>query len=428
MLTPSIPPPRSCDTFVYVQAPSSQGPGTLFGKNSDRPAEENHEVIRIPRQRHEGNDVVKCTFMSVPQASETLECILSRPTWLWGCEMGANEAGVVGGNEAIHTLLADELVDSDGTPTKSLLGMDILRLALERGTSAKHAMEVAIHFLETYGQGGPCSQDDTDWTYENSFLFADAKEAYVLETAGKSHWIWEFIGAGKHRNISNGISIRENWGGVSKDIQDICKENGWWDSESKFDWKRAVGTGGSVEGLEYCGGREAAGLRYMRGMKTESDAMQSPPSPRWWVEQMANTLRDEVGGICFRDRYGFCSTGSQISWLPTDGKIASHFFTGASDPLCGTPYKMFRWSDPMPESGEEEEEVHDHGTNELWDLWRKRALSRTSVNKSLGDPLSKMEADGLSLLESASITDTKKQSTFAEKVQKEIELLQNASS
>jgi len=47
--------------------------------------------------------------------------------------MGANSAGVVGGNEAIHTLLSDELIssDDDGTPTKSLLGMDLLRLALE---------------------------------------------------------------------------------------------------------------------------------------------------------------------------------------------------------------------------------------------------------------------------------------------------------
>ena len=50
-----------------------------------------------------------------------------KPAWIWGCEMGANEAGVVGGNEAIHTLLSDELTKRDGTPIKSLLGMDLLR-------------------------------------------------------------------------------------------------------------------------------------------------------------------------------------------------------------------------------------------------------------------------------------------------------------
>ena len=53
---------------------------------------------------------------------------------LWGCEMGANKAGAVGGNEAIESLLSDDLLSSqDGTPIKSLPGMDILRFALERG-------------------------------------------------------------------------------------------------------------------------------------------------------------------------------------------------------------------------------------------------------------------------------------------------------
>ena len=148
--------------------------------------------------------------------------------------MGANESGVVGGNEAIHTVLSDELISADGSPTKSLLGMDLLRLALERGTSAKQAMEVCTALLEEYGQGGPCCQTDTNWTYENSFLFADADEAYVLETAGRKHWAWERVEPGGYRNISNGVSIRSNWGAVSKDIRSICKENGWWDGSSDF--------------------------------------------------------------------------------------------------------------------------------------------------------------------------------------------------
>ena len=185
-----------------------------------------------------------------------------------------------------------------------------------------------------------------------------------------------------------------------------------------------------MQGLETCGGREAAGLGFMKRMKTKSDDMQSPPSPRWWVEQMANTLRDEDGGICFRNRYGFCSTGSQISWLrksqheDSNVEVASHFFTGASDPLCGTPYKLFRFSDPMPNINNKEE-GNDHGTNKLWDLWRTRALSRTTLNKSLGNQLSNMEDDNLALLESISSTGTQKQSTFAEMVNREIELLEN---
>merc|ERR1712071_106845 len=105
-----------------------------------------------------------------------------------------------------------------------------------------------------------------------------------------------------------------------------------------------------------------------------------------------------MGGICFRDRHGFCSTGSQISWLPTTvgegngGHAASyHFYTGASDPLL-TPYKLFTFDN--------EDGCCDQGTNKLWNLWRSRALSRTTVKASLANELSSIEEEGLSIVSS----------------------------
>ena len=188
-----------------------------------------------------------------------------------------------------------------------------------------------------------------------------------------------------------------------------------------------------MEGLESCGGREAAGFAHLKAMKANSDTMQHIQSPRWWIEQMADILRDEDSGICFRDRYGFCSTGSQISWLPTVpdqgdrcGKVDSHFFTGASDPLAGTPYKLFMFSDPMTNNGKEET-ICDRDTRRLWDLWRSRALNRATVKAPLRDALSNMEEEGLSLLESDGNAGSGGQSAFAAMVQMEIELLENCS-
>ena len=320
--------------------------------------------------------------------------------------------------------------------------MDLLRLSLERGTTAKHAMEICIHFLETYGQGGPCCQEDTDWTYENSFLFADANEGYVLETAGIKHWAWERIEAGEFRNISNGISIRSNWGAVSKDILSTCTENGWWDGKSKFDWKCALSAGGRAHSNLKAVGREAAGLAHLQAMKEKSDAMQSALStqlsPRWWVEQMAGALRDEDSGLCFRDVLGgFCSTGSQISWLPslcipTSG---AHFFTGAPDPLCGTPYKLFTFSDP-PTHDVKEDIENNYKTKELWDLWRQRSLNHVkrharkgleSEEQLMRETLSKMEDDSMRLLECDDATSLKQSAPFETIVQKEIELLESFS-
>lgn len=54
------------------------------------------------------------------------------------------------------------------------------------------AVDVIAGLLETHGQGGACSENDPDLRYDNSFLVADATEAWVLETAGR-YWVAEQI-------------------------------------------------------------------------------------------------------------------------------------------------------------------------------------------------------------------------------------------
>lgn len=54
------------------------------------------------------------------QVPSTHSVVLSKPVWMWGAEMGANDAGVVIGNEAVWTREPD-----DGPP--ALLGMDLVR-------------------------------------------------------------------------------------------------------------------------------------------------------------------------------------------------------------------------------------------------------------------------------------------------------------
>ena len=105
--------------------------------------------------------------------------------------------GVVIGNEAVWNRLSDS--DHDLQPR--LLGMDLLRLGLERGASARSAVDTITSLLDQYGQGGQCSDIVPDFSYHNSFLIADKHEAWVLETANKL-WVAEKVESG-HRNISN---------------------------------------------------------------------------------------------------------------------------------------------------------------------------------------------------------------------------------
>ena len=105
--------------------------------------------------------------------------------------------------------------------------MDLLRLALERGATAADAVRICSELLEEHGQGGACAEGDADWSYENSFLFADHHEAYVLETAGVRHWACERIPPGGCRNISNGLSIRAGEHiSTSAGLEALCQQRG----------------------------------------------------------------------------------------------------------------------------------------------------------------------------------------------------------
>ena len=182
-----------CDTLVSITPD-----GVLFAKNSDRDPNEAQVPRWYPAADHDsapGN--VACTWISIPQVEHTHAVLLSQPWWMWGAEMGTNEHDVVIGNEAVFT--------NQPLGDPALLGMDLVRLALERAATAHDAVGVIVELLERHGQGGPCSHEKPGFSYHNSFLVADPSGAIVLETAG-TQWAVEPV-VGRGRSISNGLTI-----------------------------------------------------------------------------------------------------------------------------------------------------------------------------------------------------------------------------
>ena len=66
--------------------------------------------------------IFQCTYIEIAAVEETYACVLSKPAWIWGAEMGANEHGVCIGNEAVWSKL-----NSEDDLVKRLLGMDLVR-------------------------------------------------------------------------------------------------------------------------------------------------------------------------------------------------------------------------------------------------------------------------------------------------------------
>ena len=196
-----------CDTFVYIPKKDTQG-NIIFGKNSDREPNEAQGIVRIPAQTHKERKL-KCTYIEIPQVTETFEVLLSKPFWMWGAEMGANEYGLVIGNEAVFTKV------KINKRKATLSGMDLIRLALERTKNADEALDLITRLIAEYGQDANGGYKNKLF-YHNSFIIADKNKAWVLETAGK-FWVAQRVKG--FRSISNRLTIGEEFDLSSPDIE-----------------------------------------------------------------------------------------------------------------------------------------------------------------------------------------------------------------
>lgn len=365
-----------CDTFVALPNATKDG-SVIFGKNSDREPNEAHELVLIPHAIHASGTEVACTYVSIPQMRETNAVLLSKPFWIWGAEMGANEHGVVIGNEAVFTK-----VPYDKDP--GLIGMDFLRLALERASDADEALEEIITLLEIYGQGGNCGFTHP-FFYHNSFLIADTKSAWVLETAGK-HWAAEKVR--DVRSISNVITIGSSWDRASEELVSHALEQGWCRDEEDFEFGRCYS---DYLYTELGAGRYRA-CRTKDLLQSQLGEIDVPFAMRVLRDHGESSQADWQPGsgllgaeVCMHASFGPVrnsqTTGSMVAHLTNTGD--THWLTGTAAP-CTSIFKPI-WIDSGPaDLGPAPTGTYDSAT--LW--WRHENLHR----EVLRDYASRIEA------------------------------------
>ena len=217
----------SCDTMVALGNSTESG-HVIFAKNSDRPVTEAQPLVVYPAADHGAGETVQCTYLTIPQAPHTYRVLGSKPYWIWGFEHGMNERGVAIGNEAVWAREPEE-------KENSLLGMDLLRLGLERGGTAYEALHVITGLLEQYGQGGNAAVG-MEHRYHNAFLIADEREAWVLDTCGR-RWVARRVK--DVAGISNCYSTETEWDEDSGDVKEHAYEMGWISRDVPFNFAKA---------------------------------------------------------------------------------------------------------------------------------------------------------------------------------------------
>lgn len=324
-----------CDTLVRVHPDR-----VLFAKNSDRDPNEAQLLDWQPRRDHAPGESLRCTWISIPQAPRTHAVLLSRPFWMWGAEIGANEHGVAIGNEAVFTR-------QPYAPT-GLTGMDLLRLGLERGATAGEAVEVITALLETYGQGGGCGHEDRGFTYHSSYIVADPRGAYVLETAGRRWQAERVTGAW---SISNGLTLP----GMREEADRLRT----YVSRCRLRRRRTLA---AADGAEHVGD-------LMRALRDHGDG----PAPGYHL--LNGAMRApcmHAGGVLV----GSQTTASWVSELRPDAM--RHWVTATAAP-CTSLFKPVRVGEPL-DVGPAPSDRAD--ARSLW--WRHERLHR----RVMRDPVS----------------------------------------
>jgi secernin len=337
----------------------------VFAKNSDRQRNEAQAVEWHEGAEYEEGARVSCTYQSIPQTRRTYSVLLSRPFWMWGAEMGANEHGLVIGNEGLHARM-------NSPQDNALTGMDLVRLGLERARSAREALDVITGLLQQYGQGGNCGHLVPAY-YNNGFMIADCGEAFVLETVGREWWAERVRGI---RAISNRYSIvkpdSESVGvpallGKLRDATDAPN-----DYSSVVSDRQREHVGQALE-------RQTLAAGVLRSSEGTLDVA----AARRTLRRHGSSERDAAWDPKIQKSHGLCvhagandrpaqTTGSMVSELRECRSV--HWVTGTSAP-CISLFKPVIGGTPIPLVACGLTDKFDAST--LW--WRHEILHRRAI-------------------------------------------------
>ena len=358
-----------CDTMAARGAATTNG-ATLFAKNSDRERNESQFLEMLPARDYGAGSQLRATYIAIAQARRTHAVLLSRPFWIWGAEMGANEHGVVIGNEAVHPRQTPQR-----KPT--LIGMDLLRLGLERGATAREALDVITSLLEQHGQGGklqPSQTGATTTTPSSSLIAArsgcwrpsaDTGPRSAPATRARSRTPIRSVRRSRARATGSPISRAPRAGGARRGAFDLAAAVTNPDNPGL---PGALSRCDRATRLLARHRKRIDVLRMMANLRDHGDAAEGDAA--WHPHVLTGpTICMHAGGT--PKRMGQ-SVGSLVSELGKDG--VAHWVTGTSSP-CTSVFKPVFMDVGLPPHGAIPGDGADDAT--LW--WKHEQLHRGAI-------------------------------------------------
>jgi dipeptidase len=198
---------------------------TLFGHNHNASARDGYALVRVEGRAFAPGETVCAGRVTLPQARQTCTVLAGRRVGQWGYAHGINEHGVAAGVTAVRTRLAGERT--------GLSGPDIVRLALERAGGARQAADLITDLVARHGQ-----QAEEPGPHDCSFLVADGREAFAVETCGR-FWAEQVIG--RVRAVTDICHLHQDWDRIARGLADWAIDNGWWPANgTKLDFAGVV--------------------------------------------------------------------------------------------------------------------------------------------------------------------------------------------
>jgi hypothetical protein len=201
------------------------GGQTLFGHSATGHPGTPLRLELAPGRLHAADEKVRATHIELPQTRRTHTVLGGRVGGGWGYYHGLNDFGVAAGCTHLRTRLR---LDGPG-----LAGPDLVRLALERGSSARHALDTVTGLIARHGQGafpGCPAEHGRD----AAIFIADAREAVLIEASGPG-WVCQEVGA--VRVAADVCTIRQDWDAIAPGLAGRVIGRGWWPEDgSKLDF------------------------------------------------------------------------------------------------------------------------------------------------------------------------------------------------